>query len=381
MKIVDIETIAFRTTTRLHLSRWIGLQWADEAPSTESITRIITDDGAEGYAIGGDRAVTEAVIKPLLVGENPLDREKIWLWLDEITSNRHTLTERQFGVIDCALWDLLGRMTGLPVHKLLGGCRDRVKAYASSFDHLGGPDAYAAHALACKALGYKAYKIHAYVQWNPHTWQPAPLTPGFPREDVNVCRAVREAVGDDMALMLDPFGSYTLEQALWVGRELEKLDFYWLEHPMTETRLEAYRRLTQELDIAILAPEHLPGGVFTRADWILQGAADMLRIDQNFGGITACHKLANVCQAYGIQCELHGGGWAHTQILAATPESTCEYYERGLLHPDRDYDAPPPYLKANCDPLDGDGNIIVPQTAGLGMEFNWDYIRDNLVKA
>jgi L-alanine-DL-glutamate epimerase-like enolase superfamily enzyme len=379
VKIANIETITFRTTTRLHLSRWIGLQWGDEVESTETITRISTDDGAEGYALGGDKAVTESVVKPLLAGENPLDREKIWLWLDDITSNRHSLTERQMGVIDCALWDLLGRMTSLPVHKLLGGCRDRVKAYASSFDHLGGPEAYAAHALACKKQGYKAYKIHAYVQWNPHTWQPAPLVPGFPKEDVAVCRAVREAVGDDMVLMLDPFAGYTLEQAIWVGRELEKLHFYWLEHPITETHIEAYRRLTRELEITIVSPEHLPGGVFTRADWIVQGAADMLRIDQNFGGITGCMKLAHVCQAYGIQCELHGGGWAHTQILAATPEATCEYYERGLLHPDRDYDAVPPYLTAICDPLDGAGNIIIPQTPGLGMEFNWDYIRDNLV--
>jgi L-alanine-DL-glutamate epimerase-like enolase superfamily enzyme len=181
-------------------------------------------------------------------------------------------------------------------------------------------------------------------------------------------------------LMLDPFGSYTLEQALWVGRELEKLNFYWLEHPMMETRVEAYRRLTRELDIAILSPEHLPGGVFTRAEWIQQGASDMLRIDQNYGGISGCPKLATICQAYGIQCEIHGAGWAHTQILGATTEATCEFYERGWMHPDYNYDAVPPHLKANCDPMDGEGNIIIPQTPGLGMEFNWDYINENVVQ-
>ena len=119
--------------------------------------------------------------------------------------------------------------------------------------------------------------------------------------------------------------------------------------------------------------------MFARAEWILQAASDMLRIDQNYGGITGCYKLINVCQAYGLQCEIHGPGWAHTQLLAATPEATCEYYERGLLHPDRDYDAVPPYLKAICDPLDGEGRVILPQTPGLGMEFNWDYINDNRI--
>ena len=60
--------------------------------------------------------------------------------------------------------------------------------------------------------------------------------------------------------MLDPFGVYTLQESLWVGHELEKLDYYWLEHPMVETKLEPYRRLTRELDIAICSPEHVPGG-------------------------------------------------------------------------------------------------------------------------
>ena len=142
-------------------------------------------------------------------------------------------------------------MVGLPISKLLGGYRDRIKAYASTWPNMGKPEDYAKHALACKAKGYKAYKVHAYIFFNPRTWQPAPQLPGFPEEDVEVCRAVREAVGDDMVLMLDPFGVYTLQEALWVGRELEKLDYYWLEHPMVETKLETYRRLTRELQHSV----------------------------------------------------------------------------------------------------------------------------------
>jgi len=87
-----------------------------------------------------------------------------------------------------------------------------------------------------------------------------------------------------------------------------------------------------------------------------------------------------LCQAYGIQCEMHGGGWCNSHILGATPESTCEYFERGLLRPDLDYDRPAPYLKAICDPMDDDGNVILPTQPGLGMEFDWGYINDHPVK-
>lgn len=380
MRITDVEVIEFKSTSRYSTHRWGKETWEDEEHQiTSSITRISTDEGAEGFMEGGNKAIIEGIVKPLLLGQDPLDREKLWNWMDQMTVSRAKLPERDMGVVDCALWDLLGRMVGLPVHKILGGARDRVKAYASSAGNLDGPEVYAKQALDFKAQGYNAYKVHAYIFWNPHTMEPAPQQPGFPREDVEVCKAVREAVGDDMVLMLDPYGSYTLEEAIWVGRELEKLDFYWLEHPMIETRMEAYRRLTRELDIAICSPEYVPGGIFARAEWLLQGAADILRVDYHHGGLTGCWKMLNVAQAYGLKCELHGAGWAHAQMLGASTEATSEYYERGTFQLDHDYETPPPHLKAIPDPMDDDGNVILPQTPGLGMEYNWDYIEENRV--
>jgi len=380
MKITDVEVIEFKVRTRARGDRWGYGIWGDEVDTTQTITKISTDVGSEGYMVGGNKDAIERVVKPLLVGENPLDREKLWHWMYQPFTFHPDWSEALIGVVDCALWDLFGRMINLPVHKILGGCREKVKAYASTFPNMGSPEVYAQHALECKRKGYKAYKVHAYICWDPHKWQPAPQLPGFPKEDVEVCQAVREAVGDDMVLMLDPFGGYTLEEALWVGRELEKLNYYWLEHPMIETTIEAYRRLTRGLNIAICSPEHIRGGVFTRAEWVLQGASDMLRIDDSYGGITGCYKMANICQAYGLQCEMHGGGWANSQILGATTEATCKYYERVPMGPGFDNETPPPYLKAICDPVDDDGNVILPQKPGLGMEFNWGYINDNLVE-
>ncbi len=375
MKIVDIETIRFRTTSRNYPTRWGYYTWGEEHEATGAITKLVTDEGAVGYNLGSDADVMEHVVKPLLLGENPLDREKLWHWMEQHPGiNEHTA-----GFVDCLLWDLYGRMVGLPVHKCLGGCRDRIKAYASTWPNMGRVEDYVEFALTCKRVGYKAFKVHAYIHFNPYTWEPGPQLPGYPEADVEICRAVREAVGDDMVLMLDPFGVYTYQQAVWVGHQLEDLNYYWLEHPMIETRMEAYRRLCQELAINICSPEHAPGGIYTRAEWVLQGASDMCRVDVGYGGITGSYKLAMLCQAYGIQCEMHGGHWTNSHILGATPESTCEYFERGLLRPDLDYETPPPYLKAIPDPLDDDGNVILPTTPGLGMEFIWDYIEENRI--
>ena len=404
MKITNVEVIKFRVKDEYYRKhhRWgYGCPPEDrkvggDTPIDEleytvgagingvhTITKISTDEGAEGYMLGGDEKTIEYNYKPLLLGEDPLSREKIWTWMEHAHSYHHSpnsISEHESGIIDCALWDLFGRMTNLPVHKLLGGSRERVKAYASTFPNMGKPEDYAKFALECKNQGYKAFKVHAYIAWDPINWEPAPLMPAFPDHDLEVCTAVREAVGDDMVLMLDPFGVYTLQDALKVARGLEELNYYWLEHPMMETKIEPYRRLTSQTEIAILSPEHARGGVSTRAEWILQGACDMIRTDISFGGITGCYKTVSIAQAYGIQCEMHGGGWGNSHILGAFDQSTCEYFEHGLLRPGYDYSKPPIYLKNTCDPLDNDGNVILPTKPGLGFELEWDYINDNLIK-
>jgi len=290
------------------------------------------------------------------------------------------IPENLMSVLDLALWDLQARAYGIPVHKLLGGCRDKVKAYASSFPNLGNPEVYAEYALECKNRGYRAYKIHPYYFWNPASRQPDPGRPSHIEYDIAACRLVREAVGDDMVLMYDVWGSYrNYEEALKVGRVLEDLDFYWYEHPMLEYRVEAYAKLATELDIPILSPEIIPGSIFTRADWILRGASDMSRIDVLRGGITGCHKMAAICEAFGMKLEMHMAGFGNLQILGATSEDVCEYYERGLEGPGVDYEEPQPYWEEICDPMDDEGYVRVPQEQGMGYKINWDYIEDNRI--
>ncbi len=384
MKISTIEVITFRTT----VDRFRNGHAQPQQPILQTLTRITTDDGAEGFCLGGHghgdqdglpkatQALLTDRILPLIRGQHPFQRERIWQWLWAAKIPEHVI-----GVVDMALWDLLGRVTGIPVYQLLGSCRDRVKAYASTYPNLGTPDVYAAHALACKSHGYRAYKIHPYYYWNPMTKQEAPGRPSHISWDLQICRAVREAVGDDMELMYDPWGTYhTYEEALLVGRELERLGFSWFEHPMPEHRVEPYIRLSRELNIRICSPEIIDGSVFSRADWIHRQAADVSRIDVLRGGITAAMKTAAVCEAYGVKCEIHMSGFGNLHVLGATSEDTCEYYERGLLAPGVDYDASYPYLKAPCDPLDADGYVRLPQGPGLGYDIDWDYVNAHRVE-
>jgi L-alanine-DL-glutamate epimerase-like enolase superfamily enzyme len=164
-----------------------------------------------------------------------------------------------------------------------------------------------------------------------------------------------------------------------VGRALEELDFYWLEQPVMETRLEVYRRLTRDLRIHILGPEHIPGGIFTRAEWLVQGGSDMMRVDVFYGGVTGCYKLASIAQAFGCKCEMHGSGAAHLHLIGAFAEGVCEYYERGLLQPGVEYEARYPFLRSVPDPLDAEGYVALPQAPGLGLDLDWEYIDRNRV--
>ncbi len=132
-----------------------------------------------------------------------MDREMIWKWM--WVAN---VQENVASVIDNALWDLAGNYAKLPVYKLMGGARDKVKAYASTYPNIGKPHVYAEHALQCKNEGYIAYKIHPHYFWNPETGTPTPGRPSNIKADIETCHLVREAVGPDYVLMFDPWGTY-----------------------------------------------------------------------------------------------------------------------------------------------------------------------------
>jgi L-alanine-DL-glutamate epimerase-like enolase superfamily enzyme len=105
----------------------------------------------------------------------------------------------------------------------------------------------------------------------------------------------------------------------------------------------------------------------------------MTRIDVMRGGITGARKTTVVAEAFGLRCEIHMAGWGNLQVLGATSEDTSEYYEKGLMAPGVDIDAPLGYLRAIPDRIDADGRVHLPTGPGMGYDIDWDHIEDNLV--
>jgi L-alanine-DL-glutamate epimerase-like enolase superfamily enzyme len=319
MKITDVTLTLFGwggippTTYGRHTGRFSG-------QSQLGLLTIRTDDGVDGHAflgsamrgahLDGDSLIQQ--LKPIVMGQDPLERERLYqaLW----HKNRAT-TLRAIGAMDVALWDIAGKAAGLPIHRLLGSYRDRVPAYASSAV-LPSKEAYADEATKFKAEGWTAYKIHP---------------PTDPTLDIEICRAVRRAVGDHHILMLDPTWAYQYPEALRVGKAIEELGYYWYEDPLADDDLYNYVKLKQQLSIPILATEYSPGGFTAFAPWLLARATDFLRGDVAVkGGITALVKSAHLAEAFHMNFEVHHGGnslnnVANLHVIMAI--KNCEFFE------------------------------------------------------
>lgn len=342
----------------------------------KTLLKIITDEGYEGCAFGGNPDVLENVVKPALLGEDPFDRERIWRRLRDMQRIIRNFLGLDLHTVDLALWDLAGHILQVPVNKIVGSCRNKIKAYASTmcgddYEHgLSTPEDYARFALQCRARGYTAYKMHLWVS-------PKEGAPNW-RKDLEACTAVKAAVGDSMRLMVDCCGAFNRNEALMFGRELQKLGYYWMEEPMNEAEVQSYVWLTNKLDITVLGPE-TPKDMETRAEWVIRGASSMNRCGaMDVGGITPLIKVVHMFETFGMPFDMHMSDPGNLQILGTTMLS--EYYERGLLHPFLDYDQALPYLNQIFDPMDSDGYVHISDLPGIGLDINFDYIKENLIK-
>ena len=223
--------------------------------SNLGLLRIHTDAGLEGHAFLGAATNPASMdgpqlirsLKPMLLGQDPLERERIHAGMRLIS---RVVSYRTIGAVDTALWDLAGKIANLPVHALMGTYRTSILGYASS-QVLPDVAAYVDQAQEFKANGWRAYKIHP---------------PRVAEKDIKVCEAVRKAVGDDFRVMLDSTWSYTYTEALRVGRAIEEMGFYWFEDPLADEDIYNYVKLREKLDIPILATEFPAGGLDTYRD-------------------------------------------------------------------------------------------------------------------
>jgi L-alanine-DL-glutamate epimerase-like enolase superfamily enzyme len=381
IKIESVSAVEFTHPTRRSVDAAGHSHPGPLSQAKLALLTIRSADGVEGHCFAPPQVVRPHVldqfVRRVLVGADAMQREKLWYELEHWQrGSAGQLTDRALGAVDSALYDLIGRTLGVPVHQLLGGYRDKVPAYGSTMcgDELAGglssPEEYADFALKLVARGYRAIKLH--------TWMPPVSFAPNPGMDIKACTAVREAVGPDIELMLDGYHEYSRTDALRIGRALEELGFAWFEEMMNEQSTASYTWLAGQLDVPLLGPESLSGKHYARADWVKAGASDILRAGvTGCGGIGPTMKVAHLAESFGMNCEVHGNGAPNLAVCGAI--RNCRWYERGLLHPFLDYDEVPPYLNAIVDPMDAEGFVALPQGPGLGEDINFDYISKHTV--
>ena len=339
--------------------------------ASSHILRIFTDVGVIGeYAGGSDTDyATLPRFKHYLLGRSALERERIYT---DVNRALRQVARIGLAPIDIALWDLAGKYFNVPIYKLLGGYKESLPCYASTYhgDHVaqGGlstPEAYADFAEQCLEMGYPAFKIHG--------WGRAPII-----QEMATVRTVGKRVGDKMDLMLDPACEYiTFGDAFKVGRACDEAKFFWYEDPYRDggTSQFAHRKLRQLIKTPLLQTEHVRS-LEPHIDFAIADATDFVRGDVGYDGITGMMKVAHACEALGLDIELHGPGPAQRQCMASIRNTN--YYEMGLIHPNApaSHDAhlyKDGYVDA-LDAIDDKGHVPVPQGPGLGAEIDWDWV-------
>lgn len=366
MKIADVKVTIWEWNDIPPTRYTLKVKSSSSRSTHMGLVRIQTDEGLEGNAflgnalspLAGDAQLIIDRYKPMLLQQDPLDRERFW---QGMASWAMGPVMRVIGAVDVALWDLAGKAAGVPIHKLMGSYRSSVPAYASSivFED---PQMYVDEAVRYKEAGWTAYKIHP---------------PAIPELDIKICEAVRAAVGDDYRLMLDSTWSYDYPAALRVGQAVQALNYYWYEDPLAYDDLYGYVKLKQDLNIPIMATEMPNTGHSAYAPWIMHQATDYLRGDVAIkGGLTSCLKTAHLAEAFQMNYEVHHGGnslnnVANLHLIMAI--KNCEYFE--VLLPD---EVQKHGLIEDIE-VDGNGMVHAHTEPGLGAKIDFDLIEANKV--
>ncbi len=359
MNIRAVRTVAFaQPMIPIHAGNFAG--------ELELVLTVVeADDGTEGYSLarahGGQSGAVianqiMASLRALVIGRDATDPAALWSSL-AILEPAGYVSVFAISALDVALWDLAGKLQGVTVARLLGGRRDAIQAYASSSHH-DSVTAYVADLQAALALGFTAYKVHPFYD---------------AQRDILLARALREAAGPSVRLMLDAAKRYTSAESLAVGEVLQELDYHWYEEPLPQQDWAAYRVLREALRIPVIGGETLPG-LHMAIDNALDARAYAAVLCDVYwkGGITGCLKTIEVCRRRGVPVASHHGAsalmnLANLQLLCGATD--VEMIE--VLVPQKPYHfGLRDYLR-----VDAHGMARLPDAPGLGGEPDWAYIQ------
>ncbi len=353
---------------------------------TTHLVEIQTDEGVTGWgecfgpgnvAIA-NKSIVEKVIQPMVLGMDPLDKDVIWHKVYNLLRDhgQSGMPMQALSGVDIALWDITGKISGLPLHKLVGGAhRTSVPCYGYGMMLRDEPIANLAsrfeeEASKIKEMGFTATKMKT----------------GFgPKPDVKLCEAVRRGVGDDFPFMVDANHAYTTSDAFFVGRALEELDAYWFEEPVAPEDMDGYRELRASLKVNISGGE----AVFNR--WAWRSLLENRGIDIAqpevcaLGGVSEYLRILALCHAHFTPVVNHvwGSGIAvatNLHLLAAMPPIP------GGLHPWEpmlEFDTTDNKFRDDLltVPLEiqnqvkaNNGRVMIPTDPGLGVEPDRDFI-------
>ena len=341
--------------------------------------KVDTDAGISGWGecspMNGRviQAMVVYALKPLVLGGDPFDVEVLWerMLLRPYKLGPQGAQPEAMAGIDIALWDIIGKATGQPISRLLGGrFRDRIRCYYSyGWNGKQSPDEVAAELVARVEEGYGALKLR--MGYGPLKGEIAD-DPALP-----MLRAIRAAVGDGVRIAFDVNNGYSAHKAIQVGRYLqEHFDLAWYEEPTPQYDYLALAQVSAALDLPVSAGEH----EYTRwqfRDLLLQGSPDIVQPDLvKCGGFTEAKKIAALCEAWSKPIIVHNtqptiGTAASLHFCAAT--ANAMYPQEFTGH------------RAELDALFHnrlefvDGHLLVPQAPGLGLEVNEAKVRATAV--
>ena len=387
MRITDIRTIPLEV--ELHETVYDANYTMKNKPAL--LVQVFTDDGLIGIGeaahFGGPMSSTAHVIeqelKPYLVGKDPINTEFLWDLMHKraYKHGRGGIIIAAMSGIDIALWDLKGKVTGLPCWRLMGGYRKRVPAYATGGFYSAGKslDGLAAEMQTYVDAGFRAVKMkvgrNSGVELSPlRASEECGIAEVTLDEDIQRVDLVRQIIGPDIKLCVDANGAWDVPTAVKMGKRMEPFDVYWYEEPVWPDDLLGSKEVAQKVSIPVAGYETCSYGVIDFQRYISHRAVHFVQPDVAWsGGLTECLKIAHLAQAANLPVAPHIHGSA---VAVAAGLHLLGAIRNGSMA-ETVFPAHPLMTDLVTDPLSierDSGDIILSEKPGLGIDLNLDVV-------